>query len=177
MKEIWKDITGYEGYYQISNFGEVKSLSKTITRKNGVKVFMPEKILKQTLSNPGYYSLILSKDTIKKNFRVHRLIASAFLPNTNQKKEVNHINGIKTDNRIENLEWSTSSENKIHAFKTGLKKPSNLKGIKNGRCKLTEINVLQIRKSALSNKELSIIYCVTPELIGQIKNRKRWIHI
>ena len=177
MEENWKDILDFEGYYQISDLGRVKSLAKTITRKNGVKVFMPEKILKPTKANPGYFSLILCKENCRKTVRVHRLIAQAFIDNPKNKPEVNHINGIKTDNRIENLEWVTCSENIKHAFDTGLNKPQDVRGVKNGRCKLSEKQVLEIRESKLSNKDLSKSYNVSDVLIGQIKNKKIWTHI
>jgi hypothetical protein len=116
MKEEWKDIEGYYGYYQISNFGKIKSLPRVL--KNRIK---KETILKQNINNHGYVALALTIYSKSKRFLVHRLIAEAFIPNPEKKDQVNHINGIKTDNRIENLEWNTSSENNNHAFNIGLR--------------------------------------------------------
>jgi hypothetical protein len=83
------------------------------------------KELKPSLSSNGYYRVSLCNKNKIKTYKIHRLVAEAFINNSQNKKNVNHINGIKTDNRVENLEWSTSSENNLHAYKIGLKKPSN----------------------------------------------------
>lgn len=107
MKEIWKPIYGYNGLYEISNFGNVKSLNYNHTNKS--------RIMKPSLSR--YYSVELGKGNKQ---LIHRLVASAFIENPENKQQVNHRNGIKTDNHIDNLEWVTSSENTIHAYKTGL---------------------------------------------------------
>lgn len=124
MKEIWKDIKGYEGLYQISSSGNVKSLDRYIINKNGDKQFFPEKYLTQGFNN-GYLKVTLSKNNKQKTFRVHILVAKAFIPNPENKSEINHIDGNKSNNRIDNLEWNTRSENELHAYKNGLAKPSD----------------------------------------------------
>lgn len=110
--EQWKDIDGYEGIYKISNFGNVLSV------KNN-------KLRAIHLDKDGYCRVMLCKNGRKKSSIVHRLVANAFIPNLENKPQVNHKNGIKTDNRLENLEWVTNSENMKHAFLTGLKKYTN----------------------------------------------------
>src|SRR6185312_4371733 len=123
-QEIWKDIPNYEGQYQISNLGRVKSLARTIQYKPGYKsggihTIKQDIILKNILKSSGYYVVKLSVGN--KQTSIHRLIAENFIPNPTCLPHVNHINGIKTDNRIENLEWCTPRENNIHAYKSGLK--------------------------------------------------------
>src|SRR3979490_3256655 len=102
MKEIWKDIKGYEGLYQVSNLGGVKSISTGLGRSSGPRVPWPSKTnyLYVSLSNGG-----------KKNFLLHRLVAIAFIPNPDNKPCINHKNGIKSDCKTINLEWCTHSEN------------------------------------------------------------------
>lgn len=110
MEEIWKDIKGYEGLYQISTNGRVKSLLKVTKFGNRLKV-NEEMILKPALGKRGYYIVSLNHNGKSKTFTIHRLIAEAFIPNPLNKKFIDHINTIKTDNRIENLRWVTSKEN------------------------------------------------------------------
>ena len=100
MEEIWKDIEGYEGLYQVSNLGRIKSLHG-----------LSEKIMKNSNGSGGYQKLSLTKNKIPKNFFVHRLVAQAFIPNPESKPEVNHIDEDKTNNRVDNLNWMTSKEN------------------------------------------------------------------
>lgn len=124
MEEIWKDIKGYEGLYQVSNFGNVKSLDRYIINKNGDKQYFPGKYLTQGVSD-NYLKVTLSKSNKQRTFRVHILVARAFIPNPENKPEVNHIDGNKKNNKVNNLEWNTRSENELHAYKNGLAKPSD----------------------------------------------------
>ncbi len=121
MEEIWKDIIGFEGLYQISNIGRVKSMQKTWKcGYNSIRA-KSETILKVCTSTQ-YHCVSLHKGTGNRKFtHLHKLLAIHFIPNPENKKEVNHKNGNKHDNRIENLEWASSSENRQHAFDTGLK--------------------------------------------------------
>lgn len=165
--EIFKDIKGYEGLYQISNLGRVKSLK-----------FEKHRILKIGITYNGYNVIYLKNINVKINL-IHRLIAQAFIPNPDDKRTVNHINGDKTDNRIVNLEWATYSENCQHAYDTGLS--HGPKGSINGISKLTESQVLQIRKLAnetdLFQWQIGEMFGVHQNLISRIKNRKIWKHI
>lgn len=121
MTEIFKDISGYKGLYQISNLGRVKRLA----RKQPHAVYGTMDVKEIILSpgkSAGYWSVSLTKNGEMKSIRVHRLICEAFIPNPEGKDCVNHIDGNKLNNSIENLEWVTYSENHKHAFRTGLKK-------------------------------------------------------
>jgi len=144
IKEIWKDIEGYEGLYLISNFGRVKSLPKTWW--NGFYyVKTSEKVLRQTKDTKGYLKVNLCKNKKHITHRVHRLIANAFIENPLNKPYINHINGNKEDNSISNLEWVTHQENVKHAQDTGLN--------------LARFSVAQkeaIKKTAKNRRKLSV---------------------
>lgn len=115
MKEIWKDIEGQEGIYQVSNLGRIKSLPRILTKKNPHREYLSkEKILSPGLTSEGYLLVVISN----KSMTIHRLVAKAFVSNPENKKTVNHINGIKTDNRDVNLEWCTHRENNLHKNKS-----------------------------------------------------------
>lgn len=122
--EIFKDIYGYEGLYQISNYGRVKSIARVIFEKNGKKRKIKQTILTQKNNGRNYLSVGLNKNGVPIIHYVHRLAAKAFIINIKNKATVNHRDGNKFNNKIENLEWATYSENNKHSFDTGLKKPS-----------------------------------------------------
>ena len=124
MQEIWKDVEGYEGLYQVSNLGNVKSIPRVIksSLKHQNKVLRKGRLLKQSLNHNGYPQIvlkILGKCYCK---RVHRLVAEVFIPNPNNYPQINHIDGNKLNNKVSNLEWCTAKQNIIHAFKEGLYK-------------------------------------------------------
>lgn len=142
--ELWIDIQGYEGKYQVSNLGNVRSTDryyKQANFKSGICEHLYKgKILKPFYTKWGYKRIGLSKDGKVKYYCIHKLVAEAFLPNPENKRQVNHINGIKDDNRLENLEWCTQRENNIHAYKTGLNKGTKGISYKNRCLKAIEYN-------------------------------------
>jgi hypothetical protein len=115
MEEIWKDIKGYEGLYKVSNLGNIKSLKYRHHNR--------EEILIGGIKKTGYKQVILVKDNKVKYKLVHRIVAETFISNPNNKPQVNHIDGNKTNNNINNLEWCSQRENQKHAYKIGLQKP------------------------------------------------------
>ncbi len=162
--DIWKDVIGFENYYQVSNLGHVYSLRT-------------KKILKNGFSR-GYPKVNLSIDSKKTMFEIHRLVAIAFIPNTENKRYVNHINGIKTDNRLENLEWVTASENNIHAYNTGLM--ISLKGADRVNSKLDNTSILVIREAREAGfmiKNIANYFKVTRGTISTILRGLAWSHV
>lgn len=117
MKEIWKDIEGYEGYYQVSNLGRVKSLFRQVKHSEGNIRNNHERILKNQHDGGGYPMVGLHKNSKTKAMKVHRLVMLAFKDNPHNKPEVNHIDENKNNNRLDNLEWVTKKENENHGTK------------------------------------------------------------
>lgn len=109
--EVWKDVVGYEGLYRVSNIGRVMSYDKMVISGQGAKRFYPAALLSELKNTDGYRHNGFYKDNTCRSRMIHRLVALAFIPNPANKPQINHINGIKTDNRVENLEWCTRSEN------------------------------------------------------------------
>lgn len=110
MEEIWKDILGYEGIYQVSNLGRIRSVDRVVLYSSGKKVFMRGNNLKLRYNNSGYLYVVLSKNQTKSFFLVHRLVANAFISNISNKSEIDHINAVRDDNRVCNLRWVTKIE-------------------------------------------------------------------
>ena len=159
--EVWVDIIGYEGLYMVSNKGRIKSLEVSITTKNGQLRKSQLRLLKNRLDAEGYQYVSLYKNKISSNKKVHRLVAIHFMPNPQNKPQVNHKNFIKTDNTIDNLEWVTNSENTIHSYLFG-----------NRKTLLSVQDHLEIKKSNKKKSELAKIYNTTTTTIYRIKNNK-----
>jgi len=169
--EEWKEIAGYKGLYEISSKGRVKSFPRNTQAR--------EVFIRPQNTSHGYHQVGLSKEGVVKIWTVHRLVASAFLSPIKGKNCVNHKNGIKTDNRIENLEWCTKKENNKHAFRKGL---INNTGSNHGCSKITEAQVLRIRllkevDKKIKTKTLGKMFGICRQQVGIIINRKQWKHI
>ena len=164
--EIFVDIRGYEGY-QVGNHGRVKN------NKTG-------KILKPYLTR-GYLRVSLYNESGRKCKLVHRLVAEAFLPNPDNKSDVNHINGCKTDANVCNLEWVSASENMSHAHNNRLRPLVNTQGENNGFAKLTEAQVIQIKhllaEGSITQKAIGSQFNVSLSTVKDIKSGKRWGHL
>jgi len=176
MKEEWKDIERYEGFYQISNLGCVKSLGGwcgTAKRK--------EKIRSTSLTHDGYVKVRLIHQEKDKTVRLHRLVAEAFIPNPENKSTVNHKDGNKQNNEVSNLEWADRTEQMIHAYGLGLK--TSRIGSENANSKLTDQEVREIRTAYVpQSKEFGTValgkkYGVTNRVIGLIVNGKAYKNV
>lgn len=166
MKEIWKGIDGYEEFYQVSNLGRVKSLDRVI-KKSKYSYMIKGKVFKTSLNNKGYAQTELTKGGKRKYFKVHRLVALHFLPNENASDlTVNHIDGNKLNNEVNNLEWCTLEENMWHAYKNNLKFR-----------KYSDENIKEIRdlykNTNLTQKEIGNIYGINKSYIGSIVRNQR----
>ena len=172
-QELWKDISSFEGLYQISNLGRVKSLEKKRGRNLGV--IIPEIIMKLSLSKRGYPRVQLQKNKFKKTIEVHKLVAGAFIENKYNKPQINHIDGNKKNNHVNNLEWCTNNENQKHAQKIGI----NNAGVRNGNTKLSEVDVVTIRQlfPKLRKFEIARLYDVKQSTVHAIIKRYNWKHI
>lgn len=173
MDEIWKQIKGYEGRYEISNMGRVKSLSRLkVIRK--ARFITKEKLLRYPIINYPHVTLSNSLG-VRKTELIHRLIAIAFIPNPDEKPEVNHIDGNPKNFSISNLEWVTKSENGKHAFKIGNKVAK--KGEDNEQCILTDKEVTEIRQKYntgnYTTRKLGLMYGVSCGYISILINNKR----
>lgn len=119
MEEIWKPVVGYEDLYEVSNLGKVRSIDRIIVNNLGISKSLKGKILKESIERKGYVTIVLCRHNSIKRKSIHRLVAQAFLPNPFNYPQVNHKNEIKSDNRVENLEWCTCSYNVQYGSREG----------------------------------------------------------
>jgi len=177
-KIIWKDLKGYEGYYSVSNTGEVKSISRTVECKNGTLRFIKERLLSQKTRKDGYKQVQLSKGAKAKSFLVHRLVAECFLPIKANKPLVNHIDGIKSNNKLNNLEWCDDFENARHAVVNGLS--GNIGESCNFNV-LKEYQVYEIKEylkeGILTQRKIAELYNVHYATISAINVGKSWKYV
>lgn len=185
-EETWKPIVGFETLYEVSDQGRVRTLDlqgfnrpstgKPRTRK--------AKVINGWTHNTGYTRVYLGHGifggTRGKCHYVHRLVASAFIPNPDNKPQINHKNGIRTDNRVENIEWCTNSENGLHAFRVLGRIAKGTPGERNYFCKLSEEDIRHIRIRAECGVLWDVLaadYGVSTDMISRIVKRKNWQHV
>lgn len=166
--EIWLPVKEYEGLYEVSNKGRIKVLERQTNVRYGTSI-RKEKLIKPSLNKVVNYLYIgLHKNGKYTNSRIHRLVAEAFIPNPENKKEVNHINGDKLNNSVENLEWNTPLENTRNAFKNG----HNSKRIKLNFKKIKEIK--ELSEKGMKNSEIAKIYGVQRKSIWRVVTNQAW---
>jgi len=182
--EIWKDIPGMCGY-QASSLGRVKSIPRIIIRSDKKKQTFKGRLLKfeNKINGAGYYGVSIGH---RNSQMVHRLVALAFIPNPDNKKQVNHKNFNKLDNRVSNLEWMNPSENIQHMMKAGRLDDhrkwmsKTVRGTGNIKCKLTEKQVASIKdlyKRGMYQKDIAVIFKVTQATISGITRGSTWKHL
>ena len=182
--EIWKRVIGYEGQYEVSNMGRLRYVAKTVMRfrkdtSRSHAVSIKGKTTNGYFNKKGYLATKLWKDKDKKCVIIHRLVAMAFIPNPNNLPQVNHIDGVKSNNKVQNLEWCDNSHNIKHAYSNGL---MNRKGERQNTCKIKETDVLEIREFYSKNpNSLLKIYAeklgITTTSVCRIIKRQAWKHI
>ena len=171
--EIWKDVPGYENKYQASNSGKIRSVDHVVERNMRSGFPVKGRELKPRITLKGYAAVRLNG----KFFSLHRVIAMTFLPNPENKPQVNHKDGNKLNNLVSNLEWSTQSENQLHAHRTGLK---DFKGSRNSRALVTEEDVKWIRlhKGVLTRSEIREKFPqLSDSAFEKIFNYRNWRHV
>ena len=175
MNEQWKDIPGYEGFYEVSNKGRVRRVSPE-------KGTWPGRIVTPNRGGDGYQTVRLSRNKVKKTFSTHRIVALVWVPNPHGYKQVNHKDGDKLNPSADNLEWCTARQNMIHArdilnvtFNTG----KGVLGSKNGNSKLTGQEVREVKYLLSPDtpvRERAKLFNIHHSRISRIKNNKAWRH-
>jgi len=175
--ESWKDIIEFNNEYQISNIGRIRSKDAIIMRSNGSPHTRKSKILKPALDG-GYFKGSVSINKKLVPYRIHKLVANAFVDGKKDRLEVNHINGIKSDNRSENLEWVSRSENMIHAIKTGLLPVT--RGSQRTQSKMNEDTVREIYRLKSQGIQRKIIVeklGISIHMYKDLMRGKTWKHV
>ena len=173
-KEEWRPIKGYEGFYEVSNLGRVRSCDRREKHSDGHLRMRYGKMLHSSIQDRGYAHVILHQNGNRKTHAIHRLVATAFIPNPENRTTVNHIDGNKQNNNFQNLEWVSPKQNTVHAVKLGLVKS----GEESHKAKLTSAQVQEIRSlyvpkdKKYGGRALAERYNVSTSTIGKIVNNE-----
>ncbi len=173
--EIWKPVVGYDMLYEVSDLGRVRGAIEKTELITGKKA---GNIKRAQVNKSGYLVTLVWKNNHPQAVKVHRLIAEAFIPNPENKRTVNHINGIKTDNRLENLEWATHKENHKHARENGLYPIKT--GEDSKSAKLINQDVIEIRilkENGIRTETIAKLFDIHINTVSLITSRKVWTHI
>ena len=177
MIETWKDIRGYEGTHQASNLGKIKTKKRTVKScYNSTQIRKSVVLAEDKTNNSGYIQVCIAVNGKKITKSVHRLVMLAFKPQDNEKLIVNHIDGNKHNNNLNNLEWCTHKENDEHSLRLGLKPI----GEQSGMSKLTDMQVYTIREMILmgcKQKDVAKMFKIAETNVSAIKHNKTWKHI
>jgi hypothetical protein len=171
VQEKWLPCPGFENSYEVSNYGKVRSIDRIHPNRRGI---ISGKLLLQGKNKKGYPEVKLCENNKQEARNPHRLLALAFIPNTNDLPQVNHIDGNKLNNHISNLEWISNSDNMRHAYRLGLKCS---KGENNSNCKITDNQVTQIKliyNTGKSSKYISEELDIKLHIVRQIISGKSW---
>jgi hypothetical protein len=178
MTELWLPVVGYEGYYEVSNIGRVRSVDRKVIYADG-RIFMYQgKVLSYNVNKiNGALMVHLYKNAKRMAYTVHRLVLSAFSPTCDSTLEVNHKNGNRADNSVDNLEWCTRKENMQHGFRTGL---INNTGTNHGNNVYNDLQIIEAKvmlKKGFSLGEIETKTGVKKATLHQIKAKKQWNHV
>lgn len=169
MKEEWRPVSGYEGIYEVSSEGRIRSIVSRAGSRCG--------LLTEKFTSHGYVYIDLARDGVKRRFLVHALVATVFIgQRPTDGHQVNHRDGTKRNNVFTNLEWVTPRENNMHALATGLRRPTDVRGVRNPNARLTIKQVAEILALAGKESQRSIAkrYGICKSMVGNIHQRKAW---
>ncbi len=178
--EVWKDIPDYEGYYQCSNMGRVRSLDRHYYNSRGRKRYHAGVIIRQNTDPQRYKQVGLHKNGVSKTFRVHVLVMLCFVGERQGDDVINHKDGDKDNNSVENLEYCSQSHNMYHAHSTGLIKIIGKKGEANNSSKLLDWQVSEVRtlhSQGATQISLALKFNVSKSLISSIVRGESWRHL
>lgn len=178
MNEVWKPVQGYEGIYEVSNLGRVRSLDRVAENRWGTTRPIPGTMRTIAVKREGYCFVNLFRKSKGQPMYVHRLVALAFLPNPDNLPQVNHKDGDKSNNALTNLEWCTGSDNCYHAIHEGIYQQA--RGESSAKAVFTEDQVREIRRrwaAGEKQKHLAAEFGTRPGTINKIVHRQRWKHV
>lgn len=177
-KEIWSPVKELSDYYEVSTYGRVKSVPRMVNSGHGSKRFVKGGFRKPCLGTTGYWHLTFVINGKTKAARLHRMVAEAFIPNPENKPCVNHRDGDKLNNHVNNLEWCTYSENSIHAHKTGLSSVKKGEDVANSIFKTADVlRIRELFEMGVTQPELQKIYSASYAAINSIVRRRTWKHL